>query len=180
MHCGNVCCASSTAIQKQTWAWIPSFLLGEVITLRSAPPLALGIKFEREDRTWEAEALNYIPFKDNLDLFLLTRSVTAHLDNAHVRSHRNPFPPCHLGCNFMKGALRTTPPPLFAPGESEAMMGSWIYQDRQAFHSSVVKILPKPQLKSSSLTQTYPVGRDHHHFWFSFSTSSAAETDSGQ
>lgn len=134
MHCGNVCWASSTANPKQTWAWIQSFLPAEVITLRSAPSLSLGIKFERRDRTWEAEALNYIPFKDNLDLFLLTRSVTAHLDRAHMRSPRNPFPPWHSGCSFMKGAQRTAPAPLFASGEPGAMAGSRIYQDRHAFY----------------------------------------------
>lgn len=129
--------------------------------LEFSPSYLQRFKFENKDRAWEAEALKYLPFKDNLDLCLLTHSVTAHLvhiqDPPEIPSHRATWDatswkepkelPFHLHLPLVN---------------QELWWGVGFTKTHMHFTASVVKILPKPQLKASSLSQTYPVCRNHH------------------
>lgn len=128
-----------------------------------SPTTCLGIEFERKDRIWEAEALKYIPFKGNLDLFLLTHSATAHSDSAQMRSPRIPSHPATWDAASWKEP-KELPLHLCLPlVNQEQRWGAGFTKTDMHFTASVVKILPKPHLKAFSLTQTYPVCRDHHN-----------------
>lgn len=119
--------------------------------LEFSPSYLQRFKFEKRDRTWEAEALKYIPFKDNLDLCLLTHSVTAHLvhigDPPEIPSHHATWDatawkepkelPFHLHFPLVNQELR---------------WGVGFTKTHMHFTASVFKILPKPQLKAFCLS----------------------------
>lgn len=148
MKCGNVCCVLSTANQKQTGAWIQSFLLAEVQVWK-----------QRQDLRGRSSKIRTFQGQSG---FMFVDTLSHSPLSAHMRSPRNPFPPCTWDATSWKEP-KELPFHLHLPlVNQELWWGVGFTKTHVHFTASVVKILPKPQLKVSSLSQTYPVCRNHH------------------